>query len=124
VRPVDTVLGTNGTFQWIYNVQPKSRPEFATGSKYRFRYTDEWTLAEWFVDHATQTYKFFVNGEEVTECSFSKGAGGGRGDPSGRLRPPPDPSTAFRPRLRPRRNSAQDDRHWERFIGSFRSNAE
>jgi hypothetical protein len=75
VRPVDTVLGPNGTFQWLYNVQPKSRPEFATGSKYRFRYADEWTLAEWFVDHATQTYKFFVNGEEVTECSFSKGAG-------------------------------------------------
>ncbi len=75
VRVLDTVLGPNGTFQWIYNVQPKQRPEFATGSKYRFHYTDEWTLAEWYVDHATQTYQVFINGEEVPECTLHKGAG-------------------------------------------------
>ncbi len=62
VRVLDTVLGPNGTFQWIYNVQPKQRPEFATGSKYRFHYSNEWTLAEWYVDHATQTYQVFING--------------------------------------------------------------
>ncbi|MEA3213330.1 MAG: hypothetical protein QOE70_6387 [Chthoniobacter sp.] len=75
VRVLDTVLGPNGTFQFLYNVQPKQRPEFATGSKYRFRYSDEWTLAEWFIDHATQAYRFFVNGEEVTEIALHKGAG-------------------------------------------------
>ena len=75
VRVLDTVLGSNGTFQWIYNVQPQKRPEFATGSKYRFRYSDEWTLAEWYVDHATQTYQLFINGEEVTDCALRKGAG-------------------------------------------------
>jgi hypothetical protein len=75
VRVLDTVLGPNGTFQWIYNVQPQKRPEFATGSKYRFRYSDEWTLAEWYVDHATQTYQVFINGEEVPECTLHKGAG-------------------------------------------------
>lgn len=75
VRVVDTVESAAGTFQFIYNVQPRKRPEFATGSKSRFRYTDEWTLAEWFVDHATQSYRFFVNGEEVTEIAINKGAG-------------------------------------------------
>jgi len=75
VRPLDTVLGPNGQFQWLYNVQPKQRPEFATGSKYRFTYTSDWTLAEWHVDHATQTYECFINGEEVKEITLHKGAG-------------------------------------------------
>ena len=75
VRVLDTVLGPNGTFQWIYNVQPQKRPEFATGSKYRFRYFDDWTLAEWYVDYATQTYQLFINGEEVPDCALHKGAG-------------------------------------------------
>jgi hypothetical protein len=75
VRPLDTVLGSNGQFQWIYNVQPQKRPEFATGSKYRFTYTSDWTLAEWHVDHATQTYECFINGEEVKEITLHKGAG-------------------------------------------------
>lgn len=75
VRPLDTVLGPNGQFQWIYNVQPQKRPEFATGSKYRFTYTSEWTLAEWHLDHATQTYECFINDEEVKEITLRKGAG-------------------------------------------------
>jgi hypothetical protein len=75
VRPLDTLQGTDGMLRFIYNVQPKTRPEFATGSKGRFRFTDEWTLAEWHVDHATQTYQFFVNGEEVSEIALHKGAG-------------------------------------------------
>ena len=75
VRVLDTVLGPNGLFQFIYNVQPKQRPEFGKGSKYRFRYTDEWTLAEWFVDHATQSYRLFINGEEVPEVALAKGTG-------------------------------------------------
>lgn len=76
VRVLDTVLGSkDGAFQYIYNVQPKKRPEFATGSKYRFHYSDEWTLAEWHIDYATQTYRFFVNGEEVPEIALHKGAG-------------------------------------------------
>ena len=75
VRVLDSVLGPNGTFQYLYNVQPAKRPEFATGSKYLYRYSDEWTLAEWYVDHATQTYRFFINGEEITAIALHKGAG-------------------------------------------------
>lgn len=75
VRMVDTVLGQNKLHQYLYNVQPGGRAEFGKGSSYKWKYTDEWTLAEWFVDHATQTYRLFINGEEVKEASFSKGKG-------------------------------------------------
>ncbi len=76
VRVVDTVLGPKGTHQWIYNVQPRSkRPEFGKGSKYNYKYSDEWTLAEWYVDYATQSYRLFINGEEIKDVAFSKGAG-------------------------------------------------
>lgn len=75
VRLLDTVLGPGGTHQFIYNVQPGKRPEFGKGSKYRFRYTDEWTLAEWSVDSATQSYRLFINGEEIPEVALAKGAG-------------------------------------------------
>lgn len=75
VRVVDTVLGPKGTHQYLYNVQPRKRPEFGKGSKYNYHYSDEWTLAEWYVDYATQTYKFYINGDEIKDISFSKGAG-------------------------------------------------
>lgn len=75
VRVLDTCLGPNGTFQYIYNVQPKKRPEFANGSKYDFRFTEEWTLAEWFIDHATQTYRLYINGIELEKPVLNKGAG-------------------------------------------------
>jgi hypothetical protein len=75
VRVLDTVMGPKGTFQYLYNVQPRKRPEFAHGGKYDFHYTDDWTLAEWYVDSTTQTYRLFINGEEIKNVSYSKGAG-------------------------------------------------
>ncbi|HEX8916414.1 MAG TPA: hypothetical protein VF796_28945, partial [Humisphaera sp.] len=76
VRVLDTVMGPKGTFQWIYNVQPRSkRPEFGKGGGYKNTYTDQWTLAEWYVDHKTQTYRLFINGQEMKDVSFSKGEG-------------------------------------------------
>jgi hypothetical protein len=74
VRVLDTVMGPKGTFQYIYNVQPRKRPEFAHGSHYDYHYTDQWTLAEWYVDFKTQTYRLFINGAEIKDASFSKGA--------------------------------------------------
>ncbi len=38
------------------------------------KFNDDWTLLEWHVDHATQTYQFFLNGEEVTDIALHKGA--------------------------------------------------
>src|SRR4051812_46278223 len=53
VRVLDTVMGPKCDFQYIYNVQPRKRPEFAKGGKYTNHYSDDWTLAEWYVDYAT-----------------------------------------------------------------------
>jgi hypothetical protein len=75
VRLLDTVMGPKGTFQYNYNIQPRKRGEFSKDSKYNNTYTDEWTLAEWYVDSATQTYRLFINGEEIKDVSFSKGKG-------------------------------------------------
>ena len=69
VRPVDTVLGKDQKHQWIYNVQPRSRAEFGKGGGYGSKYPGEWTLAEWYLDHATQSYRLFINGEEVKDIA-------------------------------------------------------
>lgn len=75
VRFLDTILGPKGMTQYIYNVQPKKRPEFARGSHYDYHYSDQWTLAEWHVDYATQTYQLFIDGQLIPRASFSNGAG-------------------------------------------------
>jgi hypothetical protein len=75
VRMVDTVLDSAGNHQYLYNVQPQDRAEFGTGSTYDYRYTDEWTCAEWHLDAATQSYQLFIDGEEITQISKNNGAG-------------------------------------------------
>lgn len=75
VRMLDTVLGPNGTFQYLYNVQPDKRSEFATATDYVYKFTDEWTLAEWHIDHATQSFELFIDGVLIPKSSFSNGAG-------------------------------------------------
>lgn len=65
----------NGEFRYMYNVQPKQRKEFGISSKTPHKFNDEWTLLEWHVDNATQSYQFFLNGEEVKEIAVHKGAG-------------------------------------------------
>lgn len=73
VRFLDTVLGPKGMFQYIYNVQPKKRPEFARGSHYDFHYSDQWTLAEWHADFVAQSYQLFINGQPIPGASFTNG---------------------------------------------------
>jgi len=75
VRVLDTVLNSKGDYQYLYNVQPRGRGEFGKGGGYKSRFSDQWTLAEWSVDYATQTYRLFIDGKEVTDVAFSKGAG-------------------------------------------------
>ena len=76
VRLLGTSTDMTGAFKYLYNVQPKQgRKEFGASGKARFHYTDQWTLAEWYVDNATQTYQLFINGEEITEVALHKGAG-------------------------------------------------
>jgi hypothetical protein len=76
VRLMGTLTGGDGSFRFLYNVQPPNgRKEFGPSSKKSFKYTDEWTLAEWHVNYATQTYQYFINGEELPDISFTKGEG-------------------------------------------------
>lgn len=75
VRLAGLSLNGKGEFSYLYNVQPKQRKEFSVRAKTTQKFTDEWTLLEWHADAATQTYQFFVNGQEVTDIGFSKGAG-------------------------------------------------
>ncbi len=75
IRMLDTVENKQGAHQYIYNVQPKSRPEFGKQSPYSYHYTDAWTLAEWSVDEATQSYHLYINGQEITGVALDKGAG-------------------------------------------------
>ncbi|HEV7405500.1 MAG TPA: hypothetical protein VGO11_21325 [Chthoniobacteraceae bacterium] len=75
VRMLGTILSSNGTFKYLYNVQPRKRPEFAIGAKTPVTPTEDWTLVEWSVDHATQSFRFFINGEEIKEMGFNKGEG-------------------------------------------------
>ena len=74
-RLMGTITGGDGVFRYLYNVQPlQGRAEFGAGSGQANHYTDNWTLAEWYVDYATQTYRFFVNGKELTDMAIHKGA--------------------------------------------------
>jgi len=76
VRLINMLLHSDGAFAYFYNVQPgKGRHELSAGTKSRFHFTDEWTLAEWHVEYATQSYQFFLNGEEIPEMAVHKGAG-------------------------------------------------
>ncbi|HLY08327.1 MAG TPA: hypothetical protein VKW04_03370 [Planctomycetota bacterium] len=75
-RMLGTVLGNKGTFGYLFNVQPHAkRAEFGKSGASKNTYKNEWTLAEWCVDHETQTYRLFIDGAEMKDVSFSKGAG-------------------------------------------------
>jgi hypothetical protein len=75
VRLAGLTLNGSGDFKYLYNVQPKLRKEFGVSAKTTQKFTDEWTLLEWHVDAATQTYQFFVNGQELTDIGLHHGAG-------------------------------------------------
>jgi hypothetical protein len=75
-RMFGTNLGAKGMYSYLFNVQPHTkRPEFGKSSAAKYTYKNEWQLAEWQVDHATQTYRLFIDGGEIKDASFSKGAG-------------------------------------------------
>lgn len=76
VRLMGMSIGPKDGFKYLYNVQPrKGRKEFGTHSRVKQTFTDAWTLAEWYVDYATQTYRFYLNGQELTDVGFQKGEG-------------------------------------------------
>ena len=76
VRLATLLFYPNGDYGWFYNVQPPNgRKEFGPKSAAMHKFNDEWTLLEWHADYATQSYQFFVNGQEVADIGQHKGAG-------------------------------------------------
>jgi hypothetical protein len=71
-RVVDTVVNTAGKHQFLYNLPDDS---CCTGSDYLYAsYDGGWHCAEWYVDAATQQFRFFYDGSEV-KIGFMYGAG-------------------------------------------------
>jgi hypothetical protein len=76
VRVVDTVVRDfDGKHQFLYNVQPSTRGEFATEGPYNWTYESKWHCVEWYVSNATQSYRFFFDSAEVTQMAINNGAG-------------------------------------------------
>lgn len=76
-RVVDTVIGSwdDHPHQFLYNIPDDS---CCTGSSYDYHtYDGAWHCAEWRVDAAVQSYRFFVDGTEVGDIAFDHGAGDG-----------------------------------------------
>ncbi|AKF04494.1 hypothetical protein DB32_001643 [Sandaracinus amylolyticus] len=72
-RVVDTVIRNDGAHQFLYNVPDDS---CCAGSSYDHRtYDGDWHCAEWRVDRTTQSYRFFIDGDEVDDIAFDHGAG-------------------------------------------------
>lgn len=75
VRLATFTEDTAGDVKWFYNVQPRGgRREFSRTSTVTRKFTDAWTLLEWHVDNATQTYEFFIDGVR-TDFSGTQGPG-------------------------------------------------
>jgi hypothetical protein len=73
-RVVDTVEDSSGHHQFLYNLPDDS---CCTGSSYDWTYDGTWHCAEWHVDGSTQSFRFFLDGNEVKALAFSYGAGKG-----------------------------------------------
>ena len=76
-RVVDTVVNPFAGLkhQYLYNVQPKARAEFGTGSDYNYKHDDKWHCAEWQIDSAAQAYQLYIDGAAVPKATVAKGAG-------------------------------------------------
>lgn len=78
-RVVDTVKaafdaqGIESHHQFLYNVQPQSSGEFGTGTTYDWEFDGQWHCAEWHVDATSQTYLFYLDGEEVIRIENGPG---------------------------------------------------
>ena len=67
-RVVDTVVATNGTHQWLFNIPDDS---CCVGSDYKWSFDTAWHCAEWNIDVATSSFRFFSDGQEVTQLAFT-----------------------------------------------------
>jgi hypothetical protein len=75
VRPAGILINAAGKFHYLFNVQPKGRPEFGAHGPPTHTMTGEWTLVEFHVSSATQSWELYLDGASTPEVSFSHGAG-------------------------------------------------
>ncbi len=71
-RVVDTVVATNGTHQWLFNIPDDS---CCTSSNYDWSFDASWHCAEWNIDVAAESFHFYSDGKEVTQLAFSGRSG-------------------------------------------------
>ena len=67
-RVVDTVVQMNGTHQWLFNIPDDS---CCAGSNYDWSFDTNWHCAEWNIDTATSSFRFFSDSQEVTALAFT-----------------------------------------------------
>jgi hypothetical protein len=61
-RVVDTTESPAGDVQFLYNIPDDS---FGKGTPADYAYESVWRCAEWYVDATTQSYQFYLDGEEL-----------------------------------------------------------
>jgi hypothetical protein len=67
-RVVDTVEASNGTHQWLFNIPDDS---CCTSSAYDWTFDAAWHCAEWNVDVAAKSFRFYSDSKEVTQLAFT-----------------------------------------------------
>lgn len=68
-RVVDTVMSDQGTAQFLLNTPDD---HCCVGSDYDYASFDgAWHCAEWYVEHDTDSYRFFYDGTEVTSLAYT-----------------------------------------------------
>ena len=71
-RVIDTVVDTTGHHQWLFNIPDDS---CCSSSAYDWTFDTSWHCAEWTIDVAAKSYRFFSDGKEVTQLAFAGRAG-------------------------------------------------
>jgi hypothetical protein len=67
-RVVDTVVATNGSHQWLFNIPDDS---CCASSSYDWKFDTSWHCAEWTIDVGASSFRFFSDGKEVTQLAFT-----------------------------------------------------
>jgi hypothetical protein len=78
-RVVDIVENMAGSFEWLFNIPSDG---CCTMSPYNYTFdppdgSSSWHCAEWWVDVATESYRFFSDSTEVTSLAFTGNAKAG-----------------------------------------------
>ena len=73
LRVVDTQQQTTGKIQLLVNTPDD---QCCGGTDFTYTIWDgNWHCSEWYVDHVTQSYRYFLDSTEVTSIGFDYGAG-------------------------------------------------